>query len=266
MQRNDPEKREALDVRDLERPFSEGFASIDAVIEVVKSDWPEEWSQYCCLAHQLVQPKQSTEISQEEAGRQLLSADGKHVAQKLARDDGVNAGYAQLAGFGRPPETHLQRTVAATQKFEDLFRNRLVLALQSGRYSLKAFDRLEPRTVPPALIKAEHFRFDSDEMEVNEIKLTGVHFVRAQAVPAPRSDPPGPKPGQQPVADLACTIAVSILNDETQRPARRHGRKAELARMVCARLPGNGRTYKEDTIVKLIRGAVKEWEDKNPGK
>jgi hypothetical protein len=43
MQRNDPEKREVLEVRDLERPLGRGLTRIDAVIEVVKSDCAEEW-------------------------------------------------------------------------------------------------------------------------------------------------------------------------------------------------------------------------------
>jgi hypothetical protein len=50
MQRNDPEKREVLEVRELERPLGRGLTPIDAVIEVVKSDCAEEWAQYCHLA------------------------------------------------------------------------------------------------------------------------------------------------------------------------------------------------------------------------
>jgi hypothetical protein len=46
MQRNDPEKREVLEVRDLERPLGRGLTPIDAVIEGVKSDCAEEWAQY----------------------------------------------------------------------------------------------------------------------------------------------------------------------------------------------------------------------------
>ena len=77
----------------------------------------------------------------------------------------------------------------------------------------------------PALIKPRHFRFDSDEMEVNEIKLFGVRFVRAEAVTASQTDPPGRKPGQNSPKDLACGIVSfdvgrrSATTTQTPRPA-----------------------------------------------
>jgi hypothetical protein len=175
----------------------------------------------------------------------------------------MSSGYQQLAGFGRSPKTQLQIMVAATQKLEDQFCNRLVLTLQSRRYILSAFQGLKPVTVPPALIKPEHFRLDSDEMGLNGIKLTGVRVVRAQAVPASQNDPPGRKPGEQPAKGLICSIALSILNDEAQRPPPGHGRKAALARMVGTCLEEIGKTYKENTIARLMRDSVKEWEAKN---
>jgi hypothetical protein len=266
MQSKGPEKRQMLEARDLERPLGGGLAPIEAVIEVVKSDCPDEWARYCDLAHRLVQREQPTEISREVAGRQLLIADGKHTVQISASLDSMISGYQQLAGGGRRPKTQLEKTVAETQKLEDLFRNRLVLALQSGRYFLNAFDRLEPHIVPPGLIKPEHFRFGSDEMELNGIKLTGLHFVRSQAVFAPQNDASGRKPGLSSPKDLACEIVLSILNDQAQRPPKSHGRVAALARMVWAVLKKDGKTYELNSIEKFIRGTVREWEKKNPGK
>jgi hypothetical protein len=162
------------------------------------------------------------------------------------------------------PLTEIEIMEADAQTLEGHFRDRLHLSLEEGRYLLKAFDRLEPYTVPLRLIRPKHFRFESEEMELSEIKIIGVHFVRAQAVPASQNDPPGRKPGQQPAKRLVCSIALSILNDEAQRPPPGHGRKAALARMVDTRLRENGKIYKENTIARLMRDSVKEWEAKNP--
>jgi hypothetical protein len=82
------------------------------------------------------------------------------------------------------PLIEREKMIAETLELQRLFRNRLVLALQSERYRIEAIYGLEPRTVHKALIKPKHFRFDSDEMEVNEIKLVGVRFMRVEAVPA----------------------------------------------------------------------------------
>jgi hypothetical protein len=72
MQRNDPEKR---------------VTPIDAVIEVIESDCPKEWARYCDLAHQLVPPKQPTEISKGESGRKLLTTNSKLDHRKEVPSD-----------------------------------------------------------------------------------------------------------------------------------------------------------------------------------
>jgi hypothetical protein len=253
-----------LEARDLEQPLGGSLTPIDAVIEVVKSDCPTEWARFCNLATWLVQQERPAEISQEEAARQLLVAAGKHSAQLSASLDAQSSGYRQLAGFERPPKTKLEVAVAEAQKLENLFRNQLLGALQSRRYSLNVFDGLEPHTVPPGLIKPEHFCFDSDTMEVNGIKLTGVHFVRTQAVPAAQNHAPGRRPAQNSAKDLACEIVLSILNDSARRPPKRHGRMTELARMVGAALRNQGPSYEVNSIGKFIRGSVKDWERRNP--
>ena len=56
MQSDAPEKRQMLEARDHERPLGGGLAPIEAVIEVAKSDCPDEWARYCDLAHRL-QPR-----------------------------------------------------------------------------------------------------------------------------------------------------------------------------------------------------------------
>ena len=256
MQRDGSGKRLMLEARDLARPLGGDLTPLDAVVEVAKSDCLDEWSRYCDLAHQIVQRKQPTEISQEEAARQLLARNSK----RLHRKD-----KSHLVRFGSMPLTEIEIMEADAQTLEGHFRDQLLLALQEGRYSLIAFDdHLKEVTVPLALIKPGRFRFESEEMEVNGIKLIGVRFVPAQAIPAYQNDPRGRKPGEQPAKGLICSIALSILNDKAQRPPPGHGRKAALARMVDTRLRENGKIYKENTIARLMRDSVKEWEAKNP--
>jgi len=213
-----------LEARDLEQPLGGSLTPVDAVIEVAASDCPDEWSRYRDLAHQLVQPR---EISQEDAARKLLAANSKRLYQKVGP-------------IRTLPPTKRDIIEDEVLKFEGLFRDRLHLALEKGRYLLKAFQvqGLEPHTVPLALIKPKHFRFDSQEMELSGIKVIGVHFVRK--ILGSRTDPPGRKPGQISVKDLACETALSILNDEARRPVKRHGRLSELARMVHAVLETEG--------------------------
>jgi hypothetical protein len=236
-----------LEARDLERPLGGDLTPFEAVIEIAKSDCPNEWSRYCDLAHRLAEPKQPTELSHEEAGRQHLAQNGESVQQKTA-------------------EMSRMAILCETRRLELSFRERLASALKSGRYSLTGFDRLSLMNISPILIKPEHFRFDSDEMVLNGIKLTGVRVVRAQAVPASQNDPPGRKPGKKSAKDLACDIVLAILNDDAQRSLKRHGRLIELARMVQAVLDKDGKTYEVNSIEKFIRDTVKDWQKKNPDK
>ncbi len=256
-----------LETIDPERARDGCLTPIEAVIEVAKSDCPNEWSRYCQLAQQLARQFKANEISQEAAGREHLAADGKSVAQSLASQDGMARGFAQIAGGGRSLPTQLETMVAEVRSLEDLFRNQLLLALQAGRYSLAGYDRLTPITVvPPVLIKPEQFQFGSDEILLGDgIKLTGVRIMPNRPVSAAQIDPPGRKPGRRPAKDLVCQAALSILNDGAKRPPPGHGRKAALARMVQALLP-DGLKYQQNTIEKFIRGTVDEWEGKNPDK
>jgi hypothetical protein len=235
------------------RPGDGGLTPIEAVIEVAKSDCPSEWARYGDLADRLPQPKSPTEISKEEAGRQLLVAHSKFFHQKRA-----------IGRLSIQP-VQLEKMISEALDLQRLFRNRFVAALQSGRYSIEAFHGLEPHTLNPALIKPEHFRFDSDEMEVNGIKLHDVHFKRRDAIAACQNDPPGRKPGQKSVKDLACCFVLSNLNGEA-RPPNRRGRLTDLARKFQAVLEKDGKSYQVNTIEGYIRDTVREWEKKNPGK
>jgi hypothetical protein len=255
-----------LEARDLERPLGGDLTPFEAVIEIAKSDCPNEWSRYCDLAHRLAEPKQPTELSHEEAGRQHLAQNGESVQQKTAEMSRMASFNGQLAGWPAEPLAEYEVILEETRKLELSFRERLASALKSGRYSLTGFDRLSLMNISPILIKPEHFRFDSDEMVLNGIKLTGVRVVRAQAVPASQNDPPGRKPGKKSAKDLACDIVLAILNDDAQRSLKRHGRLIELARMVQAVLDKDGKTYEVNSIEKFIRDTVKDWQKKNPDK
>jgi hypothetical protein len=77
---------------------------------------------------------------------------------------------------------------------------------------------------------------------------------------------PGPKDGKQSVKDLACKIALQVLNDEAQRPKLGYGRLTTLAGIVNAKLARLGHQYKGDSVGKMIRPTVREWEARNPHK
>jgi hypothetical protein len=51
---------------DLEQPLW-SLTLIEAVIKIVTSECPEQWSRYCALALQLAQQQEKSDISQEDA-------------------------------------------------------------------------------------------------------------------------------------------------------------------------------------------------------
>jgi hypothetical protein len=137
----------------LGRPGWFCLPPVDAVIEVVKSDCPNEWARYCDLAYQLVQRKQPTEISQEAAGRQHFAENGESVQQKTAEMARMASFYSELAGGPAEPLAEFEIILRETRSLEIMLRERLTSALQTGRYSLIAFDRFVPFVVSPLLIR-----------------------------------------------------------------------------------------------------------------
>jgi hypothetical protein len=251
---------------DSKRPFSEALTPLDAAVEIAMLDCPLEWARYCELAQQLAERDNRTEISSENAARELLAADGNSVHQRSFEMGRITSFYSRLAGGPEIPLESFEIVLKETRRLEELFRDRLASALRSRRYSLTAFAGLKPVTVSPILIQPDQFRFGSDEMQLDDgaIKLKGVRIVPGQ--PNPQIDPPGRKPGQPSAKDRACNAALSILSNDAKRPPRGHGRKAELARMVCADLENAGSRYQENTVQRMIRDTVKDWEAKNPDK
>jgi hypothetical protein len=93
------------------------------------------------------------------------------------------------------------------------------------------------------------------------------HIFRRCKIHAARPashDRPGPKPGGKSEKRQACAIAESILNsDAADPPPRGYGRVSALARLVKPKLT---KQYDEQSIQKMIRSAVREWEKQNPDK
>jgi hypothetical protein len=73
---------------------------------------------------------------------------------------------------------------------------------------------------------------------------------------------PGRKAGAISVKDLACKLALRVLDDETQRPPRGRGRLMTLARMANADLVQLGQKYEDDSVRKMIAPSVRDWEKK----
>jgi hypothetical protein len=87
----------------------------------------------------------------------------------------------------------------------------------------------------------------------------------AEPLPAWR-EPPGPKGGEQKVANLACEIAQRILESD-QKPPRGRGRLAELSRLVQRELAKLHHDRKADSIRRSYIGPyLKDWEKRNPDK
>jgi hypothetical protein len=89
MQRDGSEKRQMLEVRDLERPLGGGgLTPIEAVIDVAKSDCLDEWARYCDLAHRLFfsPPKAQTAVARFPNGDRQMNANSKHKALAAKRE------------------------------------------------------------------------------------------------------------------------------------------------------------------------------------
>ena len=78
-----------------------------------------------------------------------------------------------------------------------------------------------------------------------------------------RVDPPGPKPGAEAATRLMWEIALNILNDPKRTPQIKHGWRKTLARMVETEAKARGLQYDVDSIAKMLRPSLTEWEGRN---
>ncbi len=84
-----------------------------------------------------------------------------------------------------------------------------------------------------------------------------------QPAPVSYSYAPGPRGGEKAVKRRAWEIAEEILRGDT-RPARGHGRRSALARLVTDVLEQEGLHREMESVRKYIRDDVRDWELKNP--
>ena len=238
---------------------SRGEHLVEILIAIARSEYPDEWSKYCDLAQKLAQEinEEAREFSAQDCAR-----------RRLAGNDRDNHGliadfYLQLAGAA---PSQLQKLTWEASRLEQIFRDRLISLLHSGAYSLTGFGPdLRPVSIPSELITQEMLRFDRDEIKLGDDLIRG---VRA-APTTPRTlgpQAPGPKPGDQTAKPRAHDAVRAILSNDAERPLRGHGRTAKLARMVQEKFASEGIHYELNSIEKMIRPAVKEWEERNPDK
>jgi hypothetical protein len=243
----------------MTEPPSRGERLVDILITIARSEYPQEWSHYCELARKLAQEidKQALEPSAEDCARRRLAGQDRNVhGHGLIADF-----YSQLLG-GAPTQFQLM-TWEATP-LEHLFRDRLISMLQSGGYSLTGFGPdLRPISIPSELISLELIRFDRDEIKLGDTIIRGVRAApTSPQILSPQT--PGPKPGYETAKCRAHDAVRTILGNDAERPPKGRGRMAKLARMIQERFASEGIRYELNSIEKMIRPAVKEWEERNP--
>jgi len=238
---------------------SRGEHLVDILIAIARSEYAQEWSRYCELAQKLAQEagEKAAEFSPEDCARRLLIGCYHGVL-----GHGLTAGMlSQLLG-GDPSE--FQQTTWEATGLEQIFRDRLLSLIHAGAYSLTGLDAdLRPILIPPELISQELLRFGSDEIQLGNKLIMDVRAIR---VLTRNSNPPspGPKPGQKTVKDRAFDAVRPILDDDAKRPPKGRGRLVRLARMVQESLLLEGIRYEQNTIERMIRQAVRQWEEHNP--
>jgi len=218
----------------------QGLTLVDALVEIAKSDYPHEWARYCQLAP-ILEGKSGR--SPEEDARTRLGRIGRY-----------DSSLAWVSGG---------QELCEAQTIQEKLLDCFISAIRAGRCSLAGFNAaLQPVSIPSDLIKAKAFRFNLSEMYVGDTRIVGVRVKLG--LPAVQNEAPGRKPGQASPKDRASKAVLAILDNESERPRRGYGRMAALARMVQKTLPEL--PHKQNSIEKMIRMTVTEWENKNPDK
>jgi hypothetical protein len=243
----------------MTEPPSRGQLLVDILISIARSEYPHEWSHYCELARKLAQEvnERALEFSAEDCARRCLTGHDRNV-----HGHGLIAGvYSQL--LGAAPSQLQQMTWEAT-RLEQIFRDRLISVLHSGAYALTGFGPdLRPISIPPELISPKLLRFDRDEIQLGNRIIMGVRAAPASPqIMTPQAT--GPKPGYETAKRRADDAVRAILDNDAERPLKGRGRMVTLARMVQEKFASEGIRYELNSIEKMIRPAVKEWEKRNP--
>jgi len=100
------------------------------------------------------------------------------------------------------------------------------------------------------------------------LELQAEREAQAAAPPQRQTENPhpGPKPGEKSPKELACQIALEVLDDKEKRPKRGYGWRTKIARLVNAELASRGSKYRDDSVRRIIYPTIKEWEIENPDK
>jgi hypothetical protein len=238
---------------------SRGEHLVEILIAIARSEYPDEWSKYCDLAHKLAQEinKEALGFSAEDCARRRLAG---HDQDK----HGLIADFYALMAGAAP--SRLQQMTWEASRLQNIFHDRLISLLHSSAYSLTGFGPdLRPISIPPELINPKLIRFDRDEIKLGDTLIRGVRAApTTPRTPGPQV--PGPKPGYQTAKPRADDVVRGILSNDANRPLRGRGRMVKLARMVQEKFASEGIHYELNSIEKMIRPAVKEWEERNPDK
>jgi hypothetical protein len=132
---------------------------LDQLIELTKSDYPDDWVRFCHLARVI----EGESVSLDEAARSRLRVHGRY----------------DLAAFSPRLAHEVSESSALCKKFvehfADISRNQMVGRTKGSR---------ETKPLEPALIRLEALRFDPDELVLDKGELIIVD-VRIEPAPAP---------------------------------------------------------------------------------
>jgi hypothetical protein len=132
---------------------------LDQLIELTKSDYPDDWVRFCHLARVI----EGESVSLDEAARSRLRVHGRY----------------DLAAFSPRLAHEVSESRALCKKFvehfADIFRNQMVGRTKGSR---------ETKPLEPALIRPKALRFDPDELVLDKGELIIVD-VRIEPAPAP---------------------------------------------------------------------------------
>jgi hypothetical protein len=209
------------------------------LIELTKSDYPDDYARACRLACAIEGPS----VSPEEAMRLRLRAYRRYDL----------GGYG---GHGRELDELNKIWEKSVEHFANVFRNRLV-----GRRA----GHSDTEKIPPDLVRPDTLHFDPDEVKTKD----GVIYVDVRIEPDPQipnqpisqipdQGPLGRKPGDDwstAVKKRVNDTGLAIMRDPTRRPTQGHGQLARLAERIRREL---SLRQKPESITKIIRGDCPE--------
>ena len=159
------------------------------------------------------------------------------------------------------PAGHFEVDTTAHYRVANAVYQELATAIQKGSLEPKRRAYLEdrPGELDPTLCVLEA----APILAIAERRGDGGEIIRRLVAHWVKKRRPGRKAGAISVKDLACKLALRVLDDEAQRPPRGRGRLTTLAGMANADLVRYGHQYKEDSVRKMIAPSVRDWEKRH---